>query len=125
MMSHLLHSDFAVPVTLFLAQLRQDLLAGAPGWVLTALFGVFITLWFLREVGKLPGQGTRATTPEKGFTPLDGERLEKLYYLLAQRNEEGVERFLKLAQEQRAAHQVQRDILAELKKINHNLTDQT
>lgn len=112
MMPQILNSDFALPSAAVLSQLGQNVPPGAPGWVLTALFGAFITLWFLREIGKLPGQKA-----SNDLSDLDSERIEKLYYLLAQRNDDGIERFLKLAQEQREGRDIQKQILAELKKI--------
>jgi len=36
--------------------LPLDAFSNLPGWVATAFLGVWVTMWFLDRVGKLPGQ---------------------------------------------------------------------
>lgn len=50
-----------------------------PGWVATAFLGVWVTLWFLDRVGRLPGQ------PKGNYVDITGHiRDEKLITLLVE-----------------------------------------
>lgn len=89
-----------------------------PGWLATLLLGVWVTLWFLREIGKLPGKAEPPAVPFGGFDDEDRKRLEALYHLLAFRDDkEGVERFLKYMQEARASHATMQSIDARLAEL--------
>lgn len=94
-----------------------------PGWVAVFLFGAWCALWWAREAGRLPGQ--RSTEQiEESFRRVDRDRLEKLYYLLAQRDDEGIERFLKFAQEARYSWKTQERMLKVLQSIESELKKQ-
>lgn len=98
---------FTVPVPVFAAvlvpQLAPTLLEEGPGYIATAILGVWVTLWFLDRVGKLPGrpQGERRSA---SFVDADRKKLEELYHLFLRRgDDDGIERFPKFMQEARGS----------------------
>lgn len=93
--------------------------ASAPTWVTTALFGVFVTLWFLAQIGRLPGASEERRSPQS-LAMSDRDRsainraikqLDKVHGLVATRSsEDGIERFLAHHQITREAHDVLRSL---------------
>lgn len=108
----------AVPVPALVAavvpQVQPELLEGLPGWVATGLLGVWVTLWFLDRVGKLPGRGSG-----ERFTSRDREKLDRLVHLFLFRgDEDGIERFPKFMQEARASD---RELAGLIRQTNQKL----
>ena len=136
--------DLPLPVlaAMVVPQVAPDMLQvpdvpEGPSYIATGLLAVWVTLWFLDRIGKLPGrpQGERRNA---AFTPEDrqllarlvdsnsrlveieeknSERTHRLYELLAFRDGDGIERFLKYLQEARDAHRVQRENNTLLKRV--------
>lgn len=107
----------SLPVPIFSAvlipQITPELVDGMPGWVAVLLLGVWVTLWFLDRVGRLPGQPDKKFWEEaESFSKSDRERLDKVYTLLAHRDDQdGIERFLKFLQESRISHKAMDDLV--------------
>lgn len=103
-----------------------DSLMGAPEWVSVFLAGVFVVLWLLNAIGKLPGaHGERRKV---SFTDEDRATLhealaksKKLSELLATRNDDGMERILVMAQQTRETHDRLADVAKSLEKTAMHL----
>lgn len=120
---------FSLPVPALAAvvvpQIDPDLLGGLPGWLATGLLGVWVTLWFLDRVGRLPGrpEGERRahvfTTDDRKKLEFVADRVERLNHLFLFRgDDDGIERFPKFMQEARAAD---RETVELLRRANNSL----
>jgi len=85
--------DAPVPVAAAALQVVPGIDAGNAGWFTGALFGVWLVLWFLDRIGKLPGKPAGGV--HAGFHGEDRRKAERVHSLLATEDEDGVPRFLK------------------------------
>lgn len=85
--------DAPVPVAAAVLQVVPGIDTGNAGWFTGALFGVWLVLWFLDRIGKLPGRPQGGV--HVGYQPEDRRRVEKVHNLLATEDEDGVPRFLR------------------------------
>jgi len=90
-----------VPILLAVAapQVSPQDIPGAPVWASIVLGTVFVVLWFLNAIGRLPGQNSERRAAS--FTDKDRECLavthayaKKVAELLGARDDDGLERYL-------------------------------
>lgn len=118
MKAHLLAMPMPFLLGAVVPQVDEHLLQGAPGWVATAFLGVWVTLWFLDRVGKLPGrsEGDRRV---HAFTTDDREMLRGLHRLFLHRDgEDGIERFPAFMRDRKAA---EAEVASLLRQVNEKL----
>jgi hypothetical protein len=94
----------------------------APGTAGSLILGtVFLLLWFLNAIDKLPG-GKSADRREQSFTKTDRAQMQKLTDLLAERiGEDGLERYLLQAQQTRETHECMANVARHLESLSRNV----
>ncbi len=78
---------------------------GAPAWASIVIATVFLLLWFLNTIGRLPGTNGGTNRRSANFTAEDRLQLKKVADLLATRNDDGMERILVMGQQTREIHE--------------------
>lgn len=95
----------ALPLPIYAAaiipQVAPEAVDGGPGWVAVFLLGAYVTIWYLNQIGRLPGGAGVNDRRKSGFQDDDRESLQKLkrevgeiHAMLGHRGEDGIERFL-------------------------------
>lgn len=92
-------------VAVVMPQIDKPEAGMTPGTAGSLILGtVFLLLWFLNAIGKLPGNGSDRRT--HAYTSADRAQMTKLTDLLAERiGEDGLERYLIQAQQTREIHE--------------------
>ncbi len=80
---------------------------------------VFLVLWFLNAIGKLPGNGSNRRS--QAFTSADRAQVKKVTDLLAWRNDDGVERYLVQAQQTREIHESMSKIAENMESMSRHM----
>lgn len=80
---------------------------------------VFLLLWFLNAIGKLPGNGGNRRS--QTFTNADRAQVKKVADLLASRNDDGVERYLVQAQQTREIHECMLKVAKNMEQMSRHM----
>ncbi len=81
---------------------------------------VFLLLWFLNAIGKLPGNGANRRT--NAFTNADRAQVKKITDLLAERiGEDGLERYLIQAQQTREIHECMTEVAKQMESMSRHM----
>ena len=115
--------DAPVPIAVAVVQgtAPDGLVGGGPGWLMGALFGVWLVLWLLDRIGKLPGRVPNGV--HAGYQPPDRERLNRVHDLLAWKDDDGVPRFLRHVMETHQAVERQHIHVENQQKLNGMIDD--
>ena len=114
-MNGILGSPHPLVASALVFQLPDEVMDGAPAWVVVFLLGVSVTVFIAEKFGKLPSNNRASSHSGSAgsFVEEDRKQLRKVTDLLATRDDDGVERFIVCAKHARenAEH------LAEIAKI--------
>lgn len=81
---------------------------------------VFLVLWFLNAIGKLPGNG--ANRRRQAFTSEDRAQVQKITDLLAERiGDDGLERYLVQAQQTREIHECMLEVAKSMEQMSRHM----
>ena len=115
-MLRILNAPLPIITAVVMQEIPQPMMTGGPGWAVAVLTGIFIVLWFLNAIGRLPGaSGDRRTA---SFRDEDRARLVKVHEIIVREDPDKPNwpMVWRASKEMRDAHAVLAS-LAELKDV--------
>ena len=105
-MLRVLNAPLPIITAVVMQEIPQPMMTGGPGWAVAVMTGVFIVLWFLNAIERLPG--ARGNRRVASFHDEDRARLQEIHRTVIREDPDrpGWPMIWRSSKEMRTAHEV-------------------